>query len=535
MKSLLTTVFLLTASLYGHAAGPVDPGPGTPVDIGKKLPGRWLYTAIDDPRNALPETGTAKWHTVPGFPHDWRNPSHRPYSTAHTAWYRLDFMMSGDGVPRRLALRLGPVNDADETWFNGKLIGSSGVIDSAAGHPVVHAWDRVRLYDIPEELARRGGRNTLAIRVQGYFPSEAGFREPASTVVIGTVEDVRNAFFREQLFTLFVTVIILGAAAFFLIGFFRDRGNLGILFLGLCGVTMSMHHLATTQIKYVLNGDFVLFKRMEYAAIIATVYLFMNFVYFHFKRRRARAGRRQTLVAMALNIAGAATLVPFLFSNDFILWDRLMKYAVEPLWAVSVLFSLWIIGESARENHRAARPLLAGAFICALAAVNDVLVNRAVLPWGYVSHIGFMVFILSVQQMFSLASSMEGSGKEGKKLPAVDAPLPPAIVDRLDAVIDFLKKNYREDISREGLANMAGMSPDYLGRLFKQRTGMKIGRYINSLRIDDAREKLRHSDESVIHIAYEVGFECLRTFNRAFHQSTGMTPSRYRETHRRTS
>ena len=98
----------------------------------------------------------------------------------------------------------------------------------------------------------------------------------------------------------------------------------------------------------------------------------------------------------------------------------------------------------------------------------------------------------------------------------------------MQQVITFLKENYTSDISREGLAHAIDMNPNYMSRIFKQYTGAKLNDYINTLRIDDARERLTGSNSKIIDIALETGFESLATFNRVFKQITGKTPSQYR-------
>jgi AraC-like DNA-binding protein len=122
------------------------------------------------------------------------------------------------------------------------------------------------------------------------------------------------------------------------------------------------------------------------------------------------------------------------------------------------------------------------------------------------------------------------------------APAPGGPPDEPSAVTDFsrekvrraiayIDENYRYDISREGLACSLGISPYYLGKAFKELTGRKIGDYLNEARVREAARRLSETDETVIDIAFSVGFETLRTFNRAFQRAMNMTPSEYREKH----
>ena len=100
--------------------------------------------------------------------------------------------------------------------------------------------------------------------------------------------------------------------------------------------------------------------------------------------------------------------------------------------------------------------------------------------------------------------------------------------EKIQKVISYIKENYRYDLSREGLASMVDCSPNHLGVSFKSYTGKKIGAFINELRIREAAERLASTDERIIDIAFSVGFESLRTFNRIFLEFLGEAPTDYR-------
>ena len=100
--------------------------------------------------------------------------------------------------------------------------------------------------------------------------------------------------------------------------------------------------------------------------------------------------------------------------------------------------------------------------------------------------------------------------------------------EKINKVISYIKENYQRDISREGLASLIDANPDYLGRCFKQYTGLKISEFINKVRVEEAAKKLRETNEKVIDIAYSVGFENLSTFNKTFFKVMKTVPSQYR-------
>ncbi|HOT44256.1 MAG TPA: 7TM-DISM domain-containing protein [Spirochaetota bacterium] len=102
--------------------------------------------------------------------------------------------------------------------------------------------------------------------------------------------------------------------------------------------------------------------------------------------------------------------------------------------------------------------------------------------------------------------------------------------EKINKAIEYINANYTCDISREGLAASLDISPNHLGKFFKVQTGKKINEYINELRIRDAAKKLREQkQETIINIAFSVGFESLSTFNRTFLKIMGITPSEYKD------
>jgi YesN/AraC family two-component response regulator len=107
-------------------------------------------------------------------------------------------------------------------------------------------------------------------------------------------------------------------------------------------------------------------------------------------------------------------------------------------------------------------------------------------------------------------------------------PVSDASREKVAKVIEFIKENYDTDLSREGLAAAVGLSPDHFSRIFNQVTGSKIAEYVNGLRVAEAEKRLVESDATVTEIAYAVGFDTVKTFNRAFRKITGITPSEYR-------
>ena len=102
-------------------------------------------------------------------------------------------------------------------------------------------------------------------------------------------------------------------------------------------------------------------------------------------------------------------------------------------------------------------------------------------------------------------------------------------IQKIKLVEKYLRENFTYELSREGLASMVNLSPGRLGKYFKMSTGVKMSEYTNRLRIEKAKLLLSETQKTVLEIAYEVGYESLRTFNRVFFEVVGMNPGQFRQ------
>lgn len=100
--------------------------------------------------------------------------------------------------------------------------------------------------------------------------------------------------------------------------------------------------------------------------------------------------------------------------------------------------------------------------------------------------------------------------------------------DFLWEVTRYLTQNFREPVTFSKMAEALGYEYHYLSRQFHRHFGMSFRSLLNAYRLDEARRRLLSTDESITRIAFETGFQTVRTFNRAFVKEQGLTPSQFR-------
>jgi len=101
----------------------------------------------------------------------------------------------------------------------------------------------------------------------------------------------------------------------------------------------------------------------------------------------------------------------------------------------------------------------------------------------------------------------------------------------IEQSIDYLKVNYTVSTKLADLAAQSFLSPTYFCKVFKDYTGTTVSEYVQKLRIEEACNLLKQTDDKIIVIAQNVGYKDIKHFNEVFKKLTGMTPSRFRRQH----
>lgn len=92
-------------------------------------------------------------------------------------------------------------------------------------------------------------------------------------------------------------------------------------------------------------------------------------------------------------------------------------------------------------------------------------------------------------------------------------------------ILSFMETHYAEAITLETVADSMNFSPSHFSKVFKQLIGTNFVKYLNLIRISQAAEELRKNPGKITSVAFDCGFNNIRTFNRVFKEITGYTPS----------
>lgn len=148
------------------------------------LTGAWKFHIGDKPGWSAPTFNDAEWETIYA-PSAWEDEGFNGYDGF--AWYRKKFDGRQLNAGETYFLNLGFIDDADEVFFNGVLIGLSGSMPPK----FKTAYNSERKYTIPAELINFKGDNVIAIRVfdttisGGIVDGRLGvYRAPKSRMVV---------------------------------------------------------------------------------------------------------------------------------------------------------------------------------------------------------------------------------------------------------------------------------------------------------------------------------------------------------------
>jgi AraC-like DNA-binding protein len=114
----------------------------------------------------------------------------------------------------------------------------------------------------------------------------------------------------------------------------------------------------------------------------------------------------------------------------------------------------------------------------------------------------------------------------------VKSALTKAMADRIAAK---LRRAMTEDklyldpnLSLWALSKHVGVSDNYVSQVLNVEIGQNFFDFVNSYRVKEAEVRLLNSDDTILTIAYDVGFNSRSSFYTAFKKCTGQTPTAFR-------
>lgn len=99
---------------------------------------------------------------------------------------------------------------------------------------------------------------------------------------------------------------------------------------------------------------------------------------------------------------------------------------------------------------------------------------------------------------------------------------------RIKNIMDYIAQNYHKKVDNAQMAQSVYLDKDYLGRLFKNKTGLTLQKYIEKYRIEKACKYILQN-KALEELSPMVGYNDVKAFLRAFKRNKGVTVSEFRK------
>jgi hypothetical protein len=139
-------------------------GGKTSANLEINLQSSWKFQPGDDIRRKESDYDDSGWGEI-FVPAKWEDQGYRDYDGY--AWYRKSFNYQTTDNSDKMVLLMGKIDDIDQVFINGTLVGSTGNFPSRSGSDVSvgQEFDAFRGYYIPEGLLKKNQKNVIAVRV----------------------------------------------------------------------------------------------------------------------------------------------------------------------------------------------------------------------------------------------------------------------------------------------------------------------------------------------------------------------------------
>jgi len=104
-------------------------------------------------------------------------------------------------------------------------------------------------------------------------------------------------------------------------------------------------------------------------------------------------------------------------------------------------------------------------------------------------------------------------------------------VEKISPVLRYIQENIAENITREQLADISGLSETRFHYVFKEIMEMAPMAYVRNLRLSKGQLLLMTTSQPIQQIALETGFGDIYVFSKIFKKEVGVSPLNYRKNH----
>lgn len=169
---------------------------------------------------------------------------------------------------------------------------------------------------------------------------------------------------------------------------------------------------------------------------------------------------------------------------------------------------------------------------------GELLIDESIDDADCASFARWEIDLRSQSPVFERAAQLEVRARMIRMSGRISSPstLPSQpILSRADRLACFIAQNYQQPLTSESIATANDLHPNYAMSLFRRAFGTTMVAFVVQHRISHAQRLLVTTDDSILHVAMESGFQSLSRFNEAFKKACAASPREYRKLHRQRS
>lgn len=166
--------------------------------------------------------------------------------------------------------------------------------------------------------------------------------------------------------------------------------------------------------------------------------------------------------------------------------------------------------------------------------VTTTLISRAAMRGGLSPSISYQLSNVYLQQVEKLkdieaVKSLLWQVQIDYATRVSNAAIPSNIDNVLHEIIQYIQNNINQPITVTEIASLAGYTRSSLSRKFKKELGINISNFIKETKLEEAKDLLSFSNESISKISNYLCFSSQSHFQKSFKEYTGITPEKYRK------
>lgn len=166
--------------------------------------------------------------------------------------------------------------------------------------------------------------------------------------------------------------------------------------------------------------------------------------------------------------------------------------------------------------------------------------NSFIFHLSYIQYFYFELVLCFVTYYLAVAGYLRSktielnfTEEEAEEIEERKTLLPEKELEKLKNKLQSLmtdRKIYLEpNLTLNDLSKQLGVNSSVLSYAINNGFGKNFNDFVNEFRISEVKEKLKSSDDSLLNVAFDCGFNSKATFNRAFKKFTGVSPKEFQE------